>query len=125
MSPVLNYIHPFLYHVSRARSRWQQCQVAQTSISIATFFSSSWGILRHSLNRCIISPACSLSAPLSPASWTCPENLQRKTPRRHPDPFPTSAGSFGRKGAAAFFGRLYPRSNSFGHYQSTSVRVRT
>ncbi len=38
--------------------------------------------------RYIIPPACSGSAPGSPTSWTCLENLQRKAPRRHPDQMP-------------------------------------
>ncbi len=38
----------------------------------------------------IISPACSGSIPGFPTSWTSPENLERRAPRRHSDEMPES-----------------------------------
>ncbi|KAF7653207.1 hypothetical protein LDENG_00085630 [Lucifuga dentata] len=38
--------------------------------------------------RYVIPPGYSGSAPGSPPSWTCPENLQREVYRRHPNQMP-------------------------------------
>lgn len=56
----------------------------QTFLSLATLLSSSWGIRSHtrwSMPR--ISPFRSGFIPVSASSLMCPEDLQRKTPKRH------------------------------------------
>ena len=94
--------------------------------------------------RYIIPPAGSGSASASPPSRTCPENLERQAPGRHPDqmPEPPQLTPFDAEEQRLYselppdvwaphliskaepshppeetqFGRLYPRSPSFGHY---------
>ena len=95
-------IHPSIFfRLSRIRS---VSLVFQSSISPATFPSSSWGTLRRSPGqmRYVIAPVSSWATQGSVPSWTCPENLQREALRAHPDQMPEPSQP--------------PHSQSFGHY---------
>ena len=99
--------HPsFFVCFSGVGSHWQQ---AQKVILEALLPSNTSQLLLGNPEtfpgqmRYIIPPVSSGSAPGSPPSWSCQENIQREAPRRHPNQLPrtTSAGSFQLKEAAA------------------------
>ncbi|XP_049917154.1 prostaglandin reductase 2-like isoform X2 [Epinephelus moara] len=61
-------------------------QVLLTSLCPAAFSSSSWGTPKHPRPNVIYKPSSKFwVCPGPPTSWTCPENLQREAPRRHPN----------------------------------------
>ncbi len=80
-------IHPFSSS-SEARSQWQQAEEGSPGVLLlSNVFQLLLGDPKTfpGQMRYIIPPACSGSTQGYPTSWTCPENLQRKAPRRHPD----------------------------------------
>lgn len=129
-------------------SCWQQTKQGIQDIPLpSNIFRRFLGDLKAlpSQMRYIIPPACSGSTPGSPISLTCPENLQKEVPRRHPDQMdkPSQLSLFDIKGAATVLwasfwmselltlflrlrpsqpmvgnhlGCLCPWSHSFGHY---------
>ncbi len=83
-----SFIHPsILFHSSGARSRWQQAKQGIPDVPLRSnvflLLQGDPEALLAQMRYVILQ--CFGSAPGSPTSWTYLENLQEKTPRRHPD----------------------------------------